>query len=216
MTISITANPALAATDPVAMSAVEPVSRPRKRGRPRDPDADNRILEAASTLILTVGYDAMTVDDVAARARVGKATVYRRFAKKEGLAVAAMRRLYDNQMPVPDTGTLRGDLVAALTAALIFARSEAGAAHLRTAVAESSRDPRIAGLYRAANDEAEAGSREIFARAIARGEARADINLEAAVQLIPGILLVRTVTGTPMPGLDEVNSLVDLLVGGMG
>ena len=55
----------------------------RKRGRPRDPEADGRILAAASSLILRRGFDNMTVDEVASTAGVGKATVYRRWARKE-------------------------------------------------------------------------------------------------------------------------------------
>src|SRR4051794_6325180 len=61
----------------------------RKRGRPRDPQADGRILAAASSLILMRGFESMTVDEVASNAGVGKATVYRRWSRKEDLAVAA-------------------------------------------------------------------------------------------------------------------------------
>lgn len=188
----------------------------RKRGRPRDPEADGRILEAAAALMLAHGFDNMTVDDVAARAKVGKATVYRRWAKKEDLAVAAMQQLYDAQMPTPDTGNIRGDLHQSFTDVLVFANSEAGAAYLRTCVAESVRDPRIAALYRAANEQAEAGARQMFERAIARGEVRPDVNLAAAVELLAGILLVRTITAVPMPAAHEVDGLVDLVLLGAG
>ncbi|MEP6815542.1 MAG: TetR/AcrR family transcriptional regulator [Marmoricola sp.] len=184
----------------------------RKRGRPRDPAADVRILEAAAALMLAHGFDNMTVDDVASRAKVGKATVYRRWARKEDLAVAAMQRLYDAQMPTPDTGSIREDLRQSFTDVLAFANSAAGAAYLRTCIAESIRDPRIAALYRAANDQAEAGAKEMFERAIERGEVRPDINVAAVVQVIAGILLVRTITAIPMPGQSEVDSLVDLVL----
>ena len=83
--------------------ARQPVATPqvrRKRGRPRDPEADGRILAAASSLILLRGFDSMTVDEVATNAGVGKATVYRRWARKEDLAVAAMEQLYRDEMPV--------------------------------------------------------------------------------------------------------------------
>ena len=188
----------------------------RKRGRPRDPEADGRILEAAAALMLAHGFDNMTVDDVAARAEVGKATVYRRWAKKEDLAVAAMQQLYDAQMPTPDTGSIRGDLHQSFTDVLAFANSEAGAAYLRTCVAESIRDPRIDALYRADNERAEAGARQMFKRAIARGEVRPDVNLSAAVELLAGILLVRTITSVPMPAAREVDGLVDLVLLGAG
>ena len=75
-----------------AMSS-SPVPEVRKRGRPRDPEADGRILAAASALILVRGFDSMTVDEVASTAGVGKATVYRRWARKEDLAVAARTRI---------------------------------------------------------------------------------------------------------------------------
>lgn len=197
---------------------VAPAAAPvrRKRGRPRDPEADGRILDAAAELILAHGFDNMTVDDVAARARVGKATVYRRWAKKEDLAVAAMGQLYDAQMPVVDTGSIKGDLRAMFTQVLTFANSEQGSAYIRTCIAESVRDPRIAALYRAANNQAEAGAREVFLRAIDRGEVRRDANVSVAVQIMAGILTVRTITEMSIPEPSEVESLVDLVLRGVG
>jgi AcrR family transcriptional regulator len=186
----------------------------RKRGRPRDPEADRRILDAAAALILAHGFDNMTVDDVAARAHVGKATVYRRWAKKEDLAVAAMGQLYDAQMPTPDTGSIEGDLREAFARVLAFANSEQGSAYIRTCIAESVRDPRIAALYRAANDRAEDSARMMFKRAIARGEVRIDANVTAAVQFMSGILAVRTISETSLPEPSELDSLVDLVIRG--
>ena len=196
---------------------VAPTAAPvrRKRGRPRDPEADGRILDAAAELILAHGFDNMTVDDVAARARVGKATVYRRWAKKEDLAVAAMGQLYDAQMPVADTGSIKGDLRSMFTQVLTFANSEQGAAYIRTCIAESVRDPRIAALYRTANNHAEAGARTVFLRAIDRGEVRRDANVSVAVQIMAGILTVRTITEMSIPEPSEVDSLVDLVLRGV-
>jgi AcrR family transcriptional regulator len=188
----------------------------RKRGRPRDPEADGRILDAAAELILAHGFDNMTVDDVASRARVGKATVYRRWAKKEDLAVAAMGQLYDAQMPVANTGSIKGDLRTMFTQVLTFANSEQGSAYIRTCIAESVRDPRIAALYRTANNQAEAGAREVFLRAMDRGEVRRDANISAAVQVLAGILTVRTITEMSIPEPSEVDSLVDLVLRGVG
>ncbi len=186
----------------------------RKRGRPRDPEADGRILDAAAALILAHGYDNMTVDDVAARAHVGKATVYRRWAKKEDLAVAAMGQLYDAEMPTPDTGSIEGDLRVAFAQVLAFANSEQGSAYIRTCIAESVRDPRIAALYRAANNQAEAAARQMFQRGMARGEVRRDANVSAAVQFIAGILAVRTISEMSLPEPSELDSLVALVLRG--
>jgi AcrR family transcriptional regulator len=81
------------------------------RGRPRDPERDTRILEAARTLIGEVGYDRMTVDAIAERAGVSKPTIYRRWNGKPEIVAAAISRRKDER-PFPDTGSLRGDLLA--------------------------------------------------------------------------------------------------------
>jgi AcrR family transcriptional regulator len=188
----------------------------RKRGRPRDPEADDRILAAASELILQHGFEHMTVDAVAARARVGKATVYRRWAKKEDLAVAAMGQLYRDEMPTPDTGSLRGDLTAAYTSALAFVNSPLGASYLRTTISEAIRDERIAALYQEANEVAERGAFVMFERAIVRGEVRPDIDIAVAVQWLGGLLSARAITGKPMPTLAQVDTLVDFVLHGVG
>ena len=187
----------------------------RKRGRPRDPEADGRILTAAASLILMRGFDSMTVDEVATQAGVGKATVYRRWARKEDLAVAAMEQLYRSEMPTPDTGSIREDLRQAYASALTFINSANGTDYVRTTIKESMRDDRIATLYREAAERAENSSIVMFERAIARGEVRADIPMNIAVQLIGGIIAMRATTRQPMPEMDELDELVDFVLQGI-
>jgi AcrR family transcriptional regulator len=187
----------------------------RKRGRPRDPEADGRILAAASSLILRRGFDNMTVDEVASTAGVGKATVYRRWARKEDLAVAAMERLYRDEMPTADTGSIRGDLREMYASVLNFINSEAGTDYIRTTIKEAMRDPRIATLYREANARAEQSAAVVFERAIARGEVREDMPIGAALQLMSGLIANRAITGQPMPGMDELDELVDFVLTGI-
>ncbi len=187
----------------------------RKRGRPRDPEADGRILAAAASLILLRGFDSMTVDEVASTAGVGKATVYRRWARKEDLAVAAMEQLYLDEMPPPDTGSIRGDLHALYSSVITFINSPAGIDYVRTTIKESMRDERIATLYREATERAELTARVVYERAIERGEVRADIPVTATVQLIGGLVVMRAITRQDMPTLDEVDELVDLVLNGI-
>jgi AcrR family transcriptional regulator len=184
----------------------------RKRGRPRDPEADHRILAAASALLLERGFDSMTVDEVASRARVGKATVYRRWAKKEDLAVAAMSELYKVQMPIPDTGSFREDIRKAYRDTIRFANSPAGAAFLRATVVECARDPRIAALYRTASADITANAAQMYQRGIERGEVRPDVDVEYASTLLGGVLAYRIVSAEPMPTEDEVDGMVDFLL----
>ena len=187
----------------------------RKRGRPRDPEADGRILAAAASLILLRGFDSMTVDEVATTAGVGKATVYRRWARKEDLAVAAMEQLYLDEMPPPDTGSIRGDLHALYASVITFVNSPAGIDYVRTTIKESMRDERIATLYREATERAELTARTVYERAIERGEVRADIPVDATVQIIGGLVVMRAITRQDMPTIDEVDALVDLVLHGI-
>ncbi len=188
----------------------------RKRGRPRDPEADGRILAAASSLILLRGFESMTVDEVASNAGVGKATVYRRWARKEDLAVAAMQQLYQDEMPTPDTGSIHGDLEAMFTSVLTFVNSPAGLDYVRTTIKESMRDTRIATLYREAAHRAEGAALAVFERAIARGEVRRDVHLGGAVQFLGALVAMRAITGEDMPTLEELDDLVELVLKGIG
>jgi AcrR family transcriptional regulator len=187
----------------------------RGRGRPRDPQTDGRITAAAARLILQRGFDKTTVDDVAAAAGVGKATVYRRWPSKEDLAVAAMESLYAAEFPEPDTGSIRTDLAASYRGVLEFVNTPEGEAYLRMSIAESVRDPRIAALYKGATERRELTSRRTFERAIARGEVRPDIDVDAAVQWLGGLLAVRAITNRPMPAVDEVDRLVEFTLNGV-
>jgi AcrR family transcriptional regulator len=187
----------------------------RRRGRPRDPGTDTRITAAAAELMLQRGFDRMTVDDVAARAGVGKATVYRRWPSKEDLAVAAMETLYAVEIPEPDTGSIAGDLTESYRAALTFVNSAEGQAFLRMSIAESVRDERIAALYRASTERREQESRRTFERAIERGEVRPDIDVDAAVQWLGALITSRTITQRPVPTVDEVDRLVEFTLRGV-
>ena len=199
-----------------AKVSASPSPKPRrKRGRPRDPDADGRILAAASSLILLRGFDSMTVDEVASNAGVGKATVYRRWSRKEDLAVAAMEQLYRDEMPTPDTGSLREDLRRMYAGVLTFVNSPAGTDYVRTTIKESMRDERIATLYREANARAEQGAARVFERAIERGEVRPDIPLDAVVQFLGSLVSMRAVTGQDMPPAEELDQLVEFVLHGV-
>jgi AcrR family transcriptional regulator len=189
---------------------------PRRKGRPRDASADERILAAAAQLILSRGFDNMTVDEVAATARAGKATVYRRWAGKEDLAFAALEQLYSNELPIPDTGNLRQDLHEATRQALEFSGSETGRAYMRMTVAESLRDRRVGALYTAAFEGQEAAARKMFQRGIDRGELRPDFRMDLAVDWFAGLMILYAVIDRAVPSPDETDELIDFMLEGIG
>jgi len=197
-----------------ATAAAAPEVR-RRRGRPRDPETDRRILAAAADLLLHRGFDRMTVDDVAARAGVGKATVYRRWASKEDLAVAAMEKLFSVELPQIDSGSIVEDLTHSYRATLAFVNSPEGSAFLRMSVAEAIRDERIAALYRASSERTEAEATRMYERAVDRGEVRPDLDIPAAVHTLIGILVYRTISGRALPTMADLDGLVELTLRGV-
>lgn len=187
----------------------------RGRGRPRDPAVDKRITAAAAELMLQRGFDHTTVDDVAAKAGVGKATVYRRWPSKEDLALAAMTELFASEFPSPDTGTIHGDVTESIRAVLAFVNTGQGERFLRMTIAESIRDARIAALYRESIERSEDRGRALLQRGIDRGEVRPDINMEIALEWLSGMLSGRAISGRPMPGVDELDEYVDWALYGL-
>lgn len=197
------------------MSTVDPTPGRRGRGRPRDPGTDLRIRRAAAELLLKNGFDKTTVDEVAARAGVGKATVYRRWASKEDLAVAAMESLYEAELPAPDTGSIVEDLRESYRTVLVFVNSPEGEGFLRVSIAESVRDERIAALYRASMERRETQAYRTFHRAIERGEVRPDADIDSAVEWLGGTITVRAVQGRPLPTVEDVPRLVGFTLRGV-
>lgn len=93
----------------------EAPAQPGRPGRKRDHTRDEALLEAALDVLAEVGFGALTIDAVATRAKAGKNTVYRRWPSKHELVLEAIERLRHSQLDagqLPDTGTLRGDLLA--------------------------------------------------------------------------------------------------------
>ena len=150
------------------MSAVDIPSAPR--GRPRDPRRDEAIYEAAITLCADAGYDRMTLEAVAARAGVSKPTIYRRCPQgKAQLVAAAIAWRREAKPEVPDTGSLRGDLLATVRHMVEHMRENAQLAAGLTHQLRTS--PELAETFRLHVIEPErARWTELLHRAAARGE----------------------------------------------
>lgn len=169
------------------MTPTEAGTRPRVAG-----DRELEILEATLLVLDEVGYDLLTMDAVAARARASKATLYRRWRGKPELVVAAIMA-HKGEAVVPDTGTLRGDLLEAYCGAGGGGLDDPLAQSVLSAVVTAMiRDPEFAEVYRRdfIGPKVEA-SRVIYERARERGEVHPDVDLTVLAPSLAGIVLHR-------------------------
>jgi AcrR family transcriptional regulator len=178
----------------VTLSATAPAAG----GRPRDDSRDAVILAATLEVLGEVGYDRMTIEAVAAKAKASKATVYRRWPGKAALVVDAIhtttpKAAADGEAPCywPDTGSLREDLLAGCRAFVERLTSAEGA--LLTAVMTAQiRDPDLAAAMRAASyDDKRRSCRLLCERAIARGELDSAAGVDTFVEVLPAIMFNR-------------------------
>jgi AcrR family transcriptional regulator len=196
----------------------ESTAEARGRGRPRSEKAQQAILAAAIDLLLEHGLHAMSMDAVAERAGVSKATIYRWWPSKELLALDALATEWQVTAPdaTRDTGSLRGDLLARLRPWLRQLRDKPYGRVVAGLVATAQADAEFAGLYleRFVRPRRDA-MRPVLLRAIERGEIPANIELEVALDLIYGPIYHRMLHSHAP--LDErfARNLVDTIIAGI-
>ena len=168
-------------------------------GRPREARADRAILAAALELIAEAGIHGLRMDDVADRARVGKAAIYRRYRSKDELISATVAALVSD-IAVPDTGSTRQDLQALMRDAVAVYSDPVRAATMRSLIGAMHEHPELAGAIRKDVVEARREAlRAVLARGVARRELRADLDVELALDMLGGALFYRLlVTGGPI------------------
>lgn len=188
---------------------------PRPAGRPRDPAVNEAILAATRELLVEIGYAAVSMDAVAARAKVGKPTVYRRYPNKPALVFEAVFGK-TKAKPDPDTGSLVSDLREAYSWAVDeFAAPEARAA-LPGLIADLTANPQLANLVRGMVIEPEyARVRFAMERARQRGEIHPDADLTLAIDAFTGTALARVLLLDRSVDHAFGERLVDLIVKGL-
>jgi len=187
-----------------------------KRGRPRSEKARHAILEAAAELLLSRGLGAVSMDAVAETAGVSKATIYRWWPSKEMLALDALLDWSAVRAPTRDTGSLRGDLLALVRPWVREIRRQPFGRVIAAFVTEAQSDPEFAKAYLAhwVNPRRET-MRTAYARAAERGEVPADLDLDAAIDLIYGPLYHRLLHGHAPLTARFAESVVDMALGGI-
>lgn len=193
------------------------LAEPPARGRPRSEKARKAILEAAAELLLGRGLGAVSMDAVAERAGVSKATIYRWWPTKETLALDALFTRWAAAAPVPgDTGSLRGDLLELLRPWAELVSAGPYARVISALITEARTDPVFGEQYqRHVITPRREQAREILQRAITRGEVPGSLDLEVALDLIYGPLYHRLLQGHAPLDDAFVRATVDLVLGGI-
>jgi AcrR family transcriptional regulator len=190
---------------------------PRRRGRPRAPDTDQRILDATLRLLGKDGFARMSVDAIATEAGVTKPTIYLRFRNKAELARAALTSLAaarDRSAPSV-TGDVRTDLVAQLEHFRQGVSRPFGVSLVGTVLAEEHETPDLLALYRELIVlPRRTMLRATLQRARDQGDIRPDVDVEEAVNALIGAFYARYLTGADFPN-DWERRIVDTVLNGV-
>lgn len=188
------------------------MNEPSRRGRKRDPSAQAAILAATRDVMLEVGYPRLSIEGVARRAGVGKATIYRWWPSKGALALeAAAEHIAIRQ--VPDSGDTRTDLRGAADALIDVFVDPIARIVIFAATAGLDDDPGMAATFRAQTVYPwRQGAVLAIQRGIARGDLRPDLDAGLALDVLVGTVFQRTlVIATPVTaGLAD--ALADLIM----
>jgi AcrR family transcriptional regulator len=190
-------------------SGLETVAK--RPGRPRDESARQRILDAALELLQEEGFAQITVESIAGRAGVGKATVYRWWPNKAAVMIEAFRDAVAPEVPFPDSGCLEDDIRLQLDKFTRMLLSPRGRM-LAGFVAAAQSDPDVA----VALSDYWISPRRAEAKEALRGKRRwkefhTDVDPELVLDLLYAPLYYRVMTGLPLT-LEYTQSLVDLVM----
>ncbi len=184
-------------------------TRPRVEG-----DREVEILDAALEVLAEVGYDRLTMDAVALKAKASKATLYRRWNGKVSLIIDALHHHHQHEIPAEpvDTGSLRGDLILSYcgTGGLTDKPEVAAFGAILTAV---MRDPEFAAAFRrdVVGPKLQA-SQVVFQRAIDRGEISGEVDVELLAPALAGIVMHRLILVGEVPTEEIITAVIDQII----
>jgi AcrR family transcriptional regulator len=190
------------------VSSLDEKPRP---GRRRDPACDEAILDAALAALVDDGYRRMSIEGVAARAGVGKATIYRRYPSKAKLVVDAVRHRLHLVELLPDTGNLRADLLAMLEPLVDRLRGHDGPI-LVAFMTERLREPELAAEYdRSVIGRKRIHMRKLITDAVERGDLRPDTDVDLLAETAPALVWHHVLNNHPV-GPDLATRIVDQIL----
>ena len=187
----------------------------QSRGRPRSEEAEEAILAATIQLLSEKSLRDISMEEIARKAGVGKATIYKWWPSKACVALNAFLRKTNQMVPTPDTGSVRRDILEQLRSVMVFYKSPAGRI-LGQFVAESQVDKEFASLFRKRflKPRREATG-VVFDRGVERGEIDQNINRELVLDLIYGPAIYRMIVGHAPLEEKLADEIVSILFGGL-
>jgi len=169
----------------------------RRPGRPRSEQAEQAIIEATLDLFAEQGFEGACVEAVAARAGVGKATIYRRWPNKEELLLAAFGSL-KSPYPEPKGVSARDDLIAMLTVMCADRADPRKARRYALLLGEGEKYPRLMARYKETVVEPRRDiMRAVIRRGIESGELRADTDVDIAMFAMTGTVMAKEMPADP-------------------
>ena len=170
---------------------MEVIIMEKKLGRPRSEKTKQAILSAAYELLLENGFGAVTVEKIAERAGVSKATIYKWWPNKAAVVMDAFFDAAVVRLPIPDTGSTINDMIIQVNNLAKFLISREGKV-INEIIAEGQFNQKLAEAYRAIYFKPRRlDSRYILERGISRGELKEDLDIELVIDLIFGPLFYR-------------------------
>ncbi|SMC16821.1 transcriptional regulator, TetR family [Clostridium acidisoli DSM 12555] len=163
----------------------------KKLGRPRSEKTKTDILTASYDLLIENGFDSVTVEKIAERAGVSKATIYKWWPNKASVVMDGFLNATSVTLPIPDTGSTIDDMFIQVNNFVEFIMSRKGNV-ITEIIAQGQLDSKLADIYRNAYFKPRRNiSKQILERGILRGELRKDLNMELSIDLIWGPVFYR-------------------------
>ncbi|HSP56189.1 MAG TPA: TetR/AcrR family transcriptional regulator [Dehalococcoidia bacterium] len=181
-----------------------------RAGRPRNPEADQAILEVAIRILRGEGYRSLNIERVAEESGIAKTTIYRRYQDRQDLAAAAIGALLEahGAFATPDTGGCRADLKIIFAALRSADSSSPLLAVLGAVLSEGQRDAALLErLWERAFGPHHRALATVLQRGIERAELRSDLDIGATIEILVGTVLARLIPGGPVTD-DWVESVI--------
>ncbi|WP_339222714.1 TetR/AcrR family transcriptional regulator [Paenibacillus sp. FSL H8-0332] len=163
----------------------------KKRGRPRNTEAKNAILNASYELLLETGFGAVTVEKIAEQAQVSKATIYKWWPNKAAVVMDGYLYAANARLPIPDTGSAKEDILIHAGTLARFLTSREGKV-ITELIGEGQSDAGLAEAYRSRYfGPRRQEAWKLFERGIAQGELKQGLDIGSCIDLIYGPIFYR-------------------------